>query len=235
MAAALSMIRLTVLCALARAVVAGYAAFRPRAAPPRAVLPTEDESAAALSLLLSEAGLPPPDHVSELTAGFCNWVYRVDYPAPTGSVVAKLFSPLARLRLSPAMRGMGDARAAAEGLGPRLHYLSTEGLVVDFVQGAELTEGDIHADAALRPRLLGTIASHLAQLHSLRLPHTRMPAAGAAGRRPMRWSSTGCRPPLLAFTRFVHALRGCTTRDISSFAPLSASEWNRSAESAARL
>ena len=113
-------------------------------------------------------------------------MYRVDYPAPTGSVVAKLFSPLARLRLSPAMRGMGDARAAAEGLGPRLHFLSTEGLVVDFVQGAELTEGDIHADAALRPRLLGTIASHLAQLHSLRLPHTRMPRRARRARRRRR-------------------------------------------------
>jgi len=143
--------------------------------------PEQSAQREALARLLAGAGLPDDGAITELSAGFCNWVYRVDYPAPTGSVVAKLFSPLARLRLSPAMRGMGDARAAAEGLGPRLHYLSTEGLVVDFVQGAELTEGDIHADAALRPRLLGTIASHLAQLHSLRLPHTRMPAAGAAG------------------------------------------------------
>ena len=143
--------------------------------------PEQSAQREALARLLAGAGLPEDGDITELSAGFCNWVYRVDYPAPTGSVVAKLFSPLARLRLSPAMRGMGDARAAAEGLGPRLHYLSTEGLVVDFVQGAELTEGDIHADAALRPRLLGTIASHLAQLHSLRLPHTRMPAAGAAG------------------------------------------------------
>ena len=107
----------------------------------------------ALARLLAGAGLPEDGAITELSAGFCNWVYRVDYPAPTGSVVAKLFSPLARLRLSPAMRGMGDARAAAEGLGPRLHFLLTEGLVVDFVQGAELTEGDIHASLCRRRRV----------------------------------------------------------------------------------
>ena len=108
---------------------------------------------------------------------------------------ARLDAAAARFAsISPA-RIVPPARAAAEGLGPRLHYLSTEGLVVDFVQGAELTEGDIHADAALRPRLLGTIASHLAQLHSLRLPHTRMPAAGAAGSAADIRCATASRPP----------------------------------------
>mmetsp|Transcript_14927 Transcript_14927/g.45305 ORF Transcript_14927/g.45305 Transcript_14927/m.45305 type:complete len:365 (+) Transcript_14927:1121-2215(+) len=85
------------------------------------------------------------------------------------TVVAKLFSPLAKLRLTPAMRGAADASASDEGLGPRVLYSSSDGLVTDFISGRTLTESDIHAPAAHRG-VLRALAPRLAALHSVRLP-----------------------------------------------------------------
>lgn len=69
------------------------------------VLPAEcGENGALLRLLRAAGSDREPTRVSELTAGFCNWVYLVELAAPLqgeSSVVVKLFSPLAKLRLTP--------------------------------------------------------------------------------------------------------------------------------------
>ena len=86
-----------------------------RARPVRCVLPSGCRSELdAVRQILRAAGTErEPTAVSELTAGFCNWVFRVDLPedAPLcgeTSLVVKIFSPLSKLRLSPT-----EARAAA--------------------------------------------------------------------------------------------------------------------------
>ena len=67
------------------------------------------------------------------------------------------------------MRGAADASASDEGLGPRVLYSSSDGLVTDFISGRTLTESDIHAPAAHRG-ILRALAPRLAALHSVRLP-----------------------------------------------------------------
>ena len=102
-----------------------------------------------------------------MSAGFCNWVYKVELPPPSCSVVVKLFSPLAKLRLEPPLRGAGDELAGEVGLGPRLLYRDAEGLVTTFVTGHELTERDMHAAGSEMP---SRIAPRLAALHATRIP-----------------------------------------------------------------
>lgn len=99
----------------------------------------------SLHAFLLEAGFTcKPEAVEEMSAGFCNWVYRVDMPPPTGSLVVKLFSPLAKLRLAPELRGLGDFVAGESGIGPRLHFRNADGIISDFIPGKTLTESDIH-------------------------------------------------------------------------------------------
>ena len=143
-----------------------------RHALPCATLPSGGDQQKALVNLLQQAGIvDEPERVEELSAGFCNWVYRVDLPeradADACSMLVKVFSPLAKLRISPPQRGQGDERAGEGGLGPRLHFRSADGLISDFVQGSTLSEPDIHARS---PWLLRRIAKNLAELHSLALP-----------------------------------------------------------------
>lgn len=116
------------------------------------------------SLLLAAGIQEELDEVTEMSAGFCNWVYKVDLPTPPHSVVVKLFSPLAELRLDPSVRGLGDQLAGEHGLGPRVLYRSREGLITTFVDGQTLEESDIHAAGSRLPR---AIARRLADLHSL--------------------------------------------------------------------
>mmetsp|Transcript_39575 Transcript_39575/g.83038 ORF Transcript_39575/g.83038 Transcript_39575/m.83038 type:complete len:533 (+) Transcript_39575:54-1652(+) len=89
-------------------------------------------------------------------------------------VVAKIFSPLAKLRLTPAMRGAADALAAAHGLGPRVMYKNDEGMITDFVRGRTLTETDIH-DKKAHKGVLKALAPKLAALHSVPLPSQEPP------------------------------------------------------------
>ena len=125
--------------------------------PPQCSLAGFDEnvdSQQALETLLHAANLTAePTNVEEMSAGFCNWVYRVDLPG-TGPVIVKLFSPLAKMRLAPTQRGCGDEEAGDEGLGPRLLYRSPEGLICDYIEGDTLTEGDMHADSSALPALI---------------------------------------------------------------------------------
>ena len=164
--------------------------------PPQCSLAGFDEnvdSQQALETLLHAANLTAePTNVEEMSAGFCNWVYRVDLP-DHNPVVVKLFSPLAKLRLEPALRGCGDEEAGAESLGPRLLYRSPDGMVCDFIEGETLTESDMHAPASDLPAL---IAPRLAALHGEPLPlggassgRSGAVVAGAlaAGRSPILW------------------------------------------------
>ena len=173
---------------------------------PRCVLPSSPGDSeplyTALRAFLLTAGLcAQPSAVTELSAGFCNWVYRVDLPAPTGSVVVKLFSPLAKLRLEPPLRGSGDELAGEAGLGPRLLFRSADGLVTTFVEGDTLSEVDMHAIASETPQL---IAPRLAALHAL------PPPAAQAGGPPVLWrfiesmlehTDSKALPPSVSFDR----------------------------------
>ena len=96
---------------------------------PRMLASEDADRRVALRSILCEANFTAePEAVEEMSAGFCNWVYRVDLPR-TGPVVVKLFSPLAKLRLTPAQRGYEDEEAGEAGLGPRVYYRSADGLV----------------------------------------------------------------------------------------------------------
>ena len=139
------------------------------------------EKYAMLEALLSAAGIAgQPTSVSEMSAGFCNWVFKVEMPSTQRSpLVVKSFSPLAKLRLSPPDRGLGDETAAVAGLGPELLYRSPEGLIADFVRGKTLSESDMHADTSPYPAL---IAPCVAALHRLR-PKGADGLADSAGSR----------------------------------------------------
>jgi len=126
----------------------------------------------------------PPQAIEEMSAGFCNWVYRVDMPAPVGQVVVKLFSPLAKYRLAPDLRGHGDEVAGAHGIGPRLHFRNAQGLICDFLPGDTLTEADMHGESVELPKL---IAPRLAELHSLSLSDAATHSARTA-REPVLWN-----------------------------------------------
>lgn len=145
----------------------------------------EDAKQAALLALMADAGLAgKPQRIVEMSAGFCNWVYRVDLPAPERSpIVVKIFSPLAKLRLEPAARGLGDQTAAAEGLGPQLLYRSPDGLITDFVHGDTLAEADMHAAGSAYP---AQIAPRLAALH--RCTSDECAASGAGAGTSALWT-----------------------------------------------
>jgi hypothetical protein len=127
------------------------------------------------------------------------WVDSI--ASQTGSVVVKLFSPLAKLRLEPPMRGLGDELAGEAGLGPRLLFRSADGLVTTFVEGDTLSEVDMHAIASETPQL---IAPRLAALHAL------PPPAAQAGGPPVLWrfiesmlehTDSKALPPSVSFDR----------------------------------
>ena len=152
-----------------------------RRRPPLAALPLPDEPTACAVRLLEDAGVEAQPHaVSELTTGFCNWVYRIELPGPAAAalgasspvVVAKVFSPLAKLRLPADVRGAADEAAGVAGLGPRVLHRSADGILVDFVPGITLTEAHFHRDtcapggAGTRAAAsLAAIARRLASLH----------------------------------------------------------------------
>lgn len=145
----------------------------PRCSALRCVLPVDNApQMATLERLLRSAGLPAsraPDAVSELTAGFCNYVYCVVLPGKL--VVVKLFSPLAKLRVDPQLRGFADESAGADGLGPRLLYRDEDGLVIEFVPGDTLTEADMHSPEATGVGgLIEKAAERVAALHSAQRP-----------------------------------------------------------------
>ena len=115
-----------------------------------------------------------------MSAGFCNWVYRVQLEGSEQPIMVKLFSPLAKLRLAPERRGLGDETAGDEALGPRLLYRSADGLICEWIEGETLTEADLHAPSSSLPAL---IAPKLAALHGE--PLAAVEAGDADG--PVLW------------------------------------------------
>ena len=165
---------------------------------PKCALPDFDaiDTDVAIKELLLKANLTAePVATEEMSAGFCNWVYRVDVPG-SGPVVVKLFSPLAQMRLAPEERGAGDEEAGAEGLGPRMLYRCPDGLICDFIEGDTLTESDMHLGTA---DLANLIAPRLAALHGAPLADSSSSSSGGGGAA----GEGGCAPVLW---QFLHAM-----------------------------
>jgi len=164
--------------------------------PPRKLYPLPDPSSTdSLNTSLGPSGLglsPFISSLSSLSAGFCNWVYKVTatlpaYPAPLSTeYVAKVFSPMAKVRVSPEFRGIVDIAASATAIhgvthgsiGPELVYNDENCIVSVLIPGKELAEADVHGSEAGNfgdgRALVPKIAARVAQLHSLELP-TEMP------------------------------------------------------------
>jgi thiamine kinase-like enzyme len=162
--------------------LAGHRVVRRRSLPahPQCALPSIGE--AAVGSILRKADLTAVHEeesstlrLTEMSAGFCNWVYRAEVEGSPRPVVVKLFSPLAKLRITPMKRGEGDETASAEGFGPRLLYRSTEGLITEYIEGETLTERDMHAPSSSLPAL---IAPRLAAYHGTR----------SCGSNPILWA-----------------------------------------------
>jgi thiamine kinase-like enzyme len=146
----------------------------PRASRPYGCMSVEQTE--VLTELLELAQLPPARRTEELTSGFCNWVYQVDLDVDEGSgddqrtVVVKVFSPLAKLRLPPSQRGLADEAASRQGLGPRLLHRSPAGLITTYVKGCTLTEDDVYALGTESPPMLTHLADSVAALHASEPP-----------------------------------------------------------------
>mmetsp|Transcript_44380 Transcript_44380/g.135280 ORF Transcript_44380/g.135280 Transcript_44380/m.135280 type:complete len:430 (-) Transcript_44380:164-1453(-) len=130
---------------------------------------------------LCEDGL----EVYPLSNGFCNRVYKVNLPygnsdvgntsvSDYNTVVVKVYSPMAKVRLQAEYLGLGDIVASDSGVGPKLIYRGEDGLVMQYVNGKVLSHVDIsgHANDGFGDgRLLcELIAKKVAQLHKDELP-----------------------------------------------------------------
>jgi len=100
-----------------------------------------------------------------LTRGFANVVYAVTrrgYP-----LVAKALMDMSSKRLDRGTIGQADVHAGRFGIGPKVHYASKSGLVMERLSGRTLTEADIHKGDV---RLLDGLADLLARCHQLPSP-----------------------------------------------------------------
>ena len=149
-----------------------YAAFSSPSPPaptptptptPRHPPPTAADDGDGFRSLLSGAGLIEPLggeilRVSPLSEGFCNRVFMCDVllqggvggegdhrrgRIPRRVLVAKIFSPMAAVRVPPHLLGLADLTASDRGVGPRVLYRSSRGLVMEYVEGVGLTEDDV--------------------------------------------------------------------------------------------
>lgn len=131
-----------------------------------------------------------------LGRGFCNWVYRVADAAPNAytsspsqqsprvspsSVVVKIFSDLAKVRVEEQILGSIDVVASDVNIGPRVLHRGPSGIVMAYVDGCVLTEEDVHGIATDSTigntdfggggkELCRSIAQQLARLHATKLP-----------------------------------------------------------------
>mmetsp|Transcript_39370 Transcript_39370/g.86408 ORF Transcript_39370/g.86408 Transcript_39370/m.86408 type:complete len:489 (-) Transcript_39370:156-1622(-) len=129
-----------------------------------------------------------------LGRGFCNWVYKVDAvdtasdtDTSQSSLVVKVFSDLAKVRVEESMLGSIDIVASDNGVGPKVVHRGRNGIVMQHVEGHVLTEEDIHGTGAASAtatmtsdvatfgdgkELCQAIAKQLARLHGTPLPRT---------------------------------------------------------------
>jgi thiamine kinase-like enzyme len=114
-----------------------------------------------------------------LGRGFCNWVYRVtptaaptkDGPAAAAAVVVKVFSDLARVRVPDDVLGSIDVLASDHDIGPRVLHRGRNGIVMEHIDRAVLTEEDVHGMTKRDGLMLcEAIGSKLARLHSTPIP-----------------------------------------------------------------
>jgi thiamine kinase-like enzyme len=159
-----------------------------------------DTNSLALALGADGLGVAPfISSIDELSAGFCNWVYCVSCVLPSYGVaadgnsgtevkyVAKVFSPMAKVRVAPRYRGAVDIAACAgdNAVGPELVYNDENCIVSVLVPGAELGESDVHGVGKFGDgeTLCGSVGRRVAELHSLELgiemPHMLWSTMGA--------------------------------------------------------
>lgn len=145
-------------------------------APTKDGAPTKDECKALLDLVrtasydeLIERGWQP------LTSGFAHHVWSTNVRG--WEVVIKRYTDLAFLRCDADTIGCLDVYSGDHGIGPRVLYSSSEGLVMEKLEGRTLEEIDMHSDNF---DLLDETASAVARLHAL-------PTPAAMDGPPMLW------------------------------------------------
>jgi len=100
-----------------------------------------------------------------MTVGFANHVWATEKHKQ--ALVVKSYTELAYLRVDAEAIGVVDILAGEKAVGPRVLFSSSQGLVMERVEGRTLEEADMHkADF----RLLDMVAQALATLHQLSVP-----------------------------------------------------------------
>lgn len=126
-----------------------------------------EEHRGHLEGILDNTGVAYSDfQVSKLSAGFCNWVYRCD-ATEDASVVVKIFSPMAKLRVDPLLSARVDIVASKLRIAPKVYFASQDGIAHETIPGETLCEHHIHDTAGA---VALEIASPLAALHSAEIP-----------------------------------------------------------------
>lgn len=100
-----------------------------------------------------------------LTVGFANYVWATK--KYNQQIVVKRYTDLAFLRLDAEAIGCVDVHSGENGVGPRVLYSSSQGLVMERLDGRTLEEEDMHIDDQ---GLLNIVAKALGKLHSLPVP-----------------------------------------------------------------
>jgi thiamine kinase-like enzyme len=124
--------------------------------------------------LMDRAGWDDHWSAERLTsnAAFCNTVYRVTSITNNNyheDAIAKIFSKLAKLRMTASFPGEIDQLAAEKGLAPAILATSSSGILMQVCEGRVLTQDEVHGDSDCS----ANVAQALASLHSLKLPNTQ--------------------------------------------------------------
>uniref|UniRef100_A0A7S2WU47 ethanolamine kinase n=1 Tax=Rhizochromulina marina TaxID=1034831 RepID=A0A7S2WU47_9STRA len=161
-------------------------------------IPNTHVSQIIAALRAAGAKVEDTPRMSKLSAGFCNWVYRVELTPPTEDLasvatppespehpgeskifVVKILSDLAKIRLAPEHRGVVDWLSSELSVSPRVMLTTPDLIVHEWVHGRTLTEEEIASDSELRT----SIAQQLGLLHSAVTPIV------FNGSEPILWSA----------------------------------------------
>jgi len=136
--------------------------------PPKVPLsPTPPEKPGdLLRELVTTAGIRQETiNATELSQGFCNYVWFVAPTKDSPPVVAKVYSPLHEIRTEKKTWGAVDRVASEKRLGPKVVFETTKGVIYEFLPGRVLKDEDM-----TNPDILNPLALKLADLHSCRVP-----------------------------------------------------------------
>mmetsp|Transcript_131300 Transcript_131300/g.379853 ORF Transcript_131300/g.379853 Transcript_131300/m.379853 type:complete len:316 (-) Transcript_131300:171-1118(-) len=100
-----------------------------------------------------------------LTIGFANIVFGVERGGQ--NYVVKKYTDLILLRIAPEALGACDILAGEVGVGPKVLYSSSGGMVMERIPGVELQEQDMHSCDF---DLLDSVAKALSVVHRLEVP-----------------------------------------------------------------